>query len=68
MNEAQDHFLKALHTWVWSGFYDRQDVIDMVDRDLETGIDRDAIVAAVRGEFRKKAVAEASSACAGLCH
>lgn len=60
MNEAEDHFLKALHTWVWSGFYDRQDVIDMVDRDLETGIDRDAIVAAVRGEFRKKAVAEAS--------
>lgn len=60
MNGAEDHFLKSLHAWVWSGFYDRQDVIDMVDRDLGTGIDRDAMVAAVRSEFRKKAVAEAS--------
>src|SRR5262245_61433879 len=32
----------------------------MVDRDLETGIDCDAMVAAVRNEFRKKTVAEAS--------
>ena len=60
MNEAEHHFLKALQTWVWSGFYDRQDVIGMVDRDLKTGIDRNALVAAVRSEFRKKAFAEAS--------
>lgn len=59
MSEAEEQLFKALRMWVWSGFYDQQDVFDMVDRDLEPGIDRDAMIAAIRNEFRKKTVAQA---------
>jgi hypothetical protein len=59
VSDANDHILKAIHHWVWSGFYDRQAVIDLVDLNVEAGMDRDAIVAAARNEFRRKAVVEA---------
>ena len=60
MSDAEEQIRKGIHARVWSGFYDGQDVIDMIDLDQDAGIDRDAMVATVRNEFRRKAVAEAS--------
>jgi len=58
MSDAETHILWRIRTWVWSGFYDREDVLLMLDDVLEPSVDADQMRAAVRKEFREKLVAE----------
>lgn len=58
MDDAKSYILAYIHTWVWSGFYDKQDVVRMLDDILEPDVDADEMRAAITTEFRQKVAAE----------
>ena len=60
MNETDEYILHAIENWVWSGFYDADEVDSMIDDILEDDADEAMLRAAVVSEFNKKTAAEAS--------
>ena len=60
MSETDEYILNAIKTWVWSGFYDPDEVDSMIDDILEDDADEAMLRAAVAPEFAKKTAAEAS--------
>ena len=60
MNETDEYILESIRTHVWSGFYDADEVQEMIDDILEDGADEEMLRAAVPKEFEKKAAEEAS--------
>ena len=60
MNETDEYILNAIKTWVWSGFYDPDEVDAMIDDILEDDADEAMLRGAVAPEFAKKTAAEAS--------
>lgn len=60
MNESTKYILNAIKTWVWSGFYELDEVHEMIDDILETDADETFLRSAVAAEFAEKAAAEAS--------
>lgn len=58
MNETDEYILKAIRTAVWSGFYDVDDVEEIVDDILEDDADEEMLRATITLEFEKKAQAE----------
>lgn len=60
MNELDEYILDSIRRWVWSGFYSRKQIDDMISDILEDGADEPFLRASVEPEFEKKAVAEES--------
>jgi hypothetical protein len=60
MSKTDDYMLNAIKVRVWSGFYDKDEVDEMLEDILEDGVDPDATYDAVDAEFEKKAAAEES--------
>jgi hypothetical protein len=60
MNDTDKYILDAIKTWVWSGFYDRDEINEMINDILEDDADEAFLRSAVEPEFEKKSVAEAS--------
>lgn len=59
MNDTDRYILDEITTWVWSGFYDQDDVQEMIADILEDDADELYLRSAVAPEFEKKAAAEA---------
>jgi hypothetical protein len=60
MSDAEDYIRATIRTWVWSGFYDEDLIIEMLDDILEDDVDVDAMRKSITDEFAKKAAAEKS--------
>lgn len=60
MNETDEYILHAIKNWVWSGFYDADEVDSMIDDILEDDADEAMLRASVVSEFDKKSATEAS--------
>ena len=60
MNDTDKYILDTIRTYVWSGFYDTDDVHQEIDDILEDDADEVMLRSAVAIEFEKKAVSEAS--------
>lgn len=60
MNESDQYVFNAIKTWIWSGFYDPDEVDSMIDDILEEDADETMLRAAAAPEFDKKRAAEAS--------
>ena len=60
MNETDEYILNSIKTWVWSGFYDPDEVDAMIDDILEDDADEAMLRAAVAPEFDKKIAEEES--------
>lgn len=60
MNETTKYILNAIKTWVWSGFYDSDEVHEMIDDILEADADEPFLRSSVAGEFAEKAAVETS--------
>lgn len=60
MNDTDKYILDTIKTCVWSGFYDADDVHQIIDDILEEDADETMLRSAVAPEFEQKAVAEAS--------
>ena len=58
MDEAEAYIRAAIHTWVWSGFYGEDDMVERLDDILEPEVDADAMRAAIADELSRKTVAE----------
>src|SRR5262245_49216644 len=58
MNDTEKYILDTIKTCVWSGFYDEDDVQQVIDDVLEEEADEEMLRAAVAPEFEKKAAAE----------
>ncbi|MDB9420533.1 MAG: hypothetical protein EWV55_22060 [Microcystis viridis Mv_BB_P_19951000_S69] len=58
MNDTDKYILDVIKTCVWSGFYDSDDVHQVIDDILEDGADEAMLRSAVSREFEKKAIAE----------
>jgi hypothetical protein len=59
MNDTNKYILDSIKTWVWSGFYDLEDVNEMIEDILEDDADEAMLRAAIAPEFQKKITAEA---------
>ncbi|WP_146848433.1 DUF6891 domain-containing protein [Brevifollis gellanilyticus] len=57
-NDTDKYILNAIHSWVWSGFYDRDEVDSMIDDILEEDAHEEQLRGAVGPEFAKKQEAE----------
>ncbi len=60
MNDTDKYILDAIKTWVWSGFYDPEEVNEMIDDILEDDADEAMLRSAIAPEFERKTAAEAS--------
>lgn len=60
MNQTDEYILNAIKNWVWSGFYDPDEVDSMIDDILEDDGDEAMLRAVVAPEFDKKTAEEAS--------
>ena len=60
MNETDEYILNAIKTWVWSGFYNPDEVDSMIDDILEDDADETMLRAAVAPEFDRKIAEEES--------
>jgi hypothetical protein len=60
MSQTDEYILNAIRNWVWSGFFDPDEVGSMIDDILEGDADEATLRGAVAPEFDKKATAEAS--------
>lgn len=60
MNESDEVALNMIRTWVWSGFYDADEVQEMLGDLLEDASTESILRAAVDPEFTKKRAAEKS--------
>jgi hypothetical protein len=60
VNETEQYILDSIREWVWSGYYQPDEVQDMVGDLLEDGVDEPRLRAAVPEEFAKKTAREAS--------
>jgi len=60
MNETDQYILDAIKVHVWSGFYDADDVHQMIDDILEDDADEAMLRAVVQPEFEKKVNAEST--------
>jgi hypothetical protein len=60
MNDTEKYILDAIKTWVWSGFYDADEVNAMIDDILEGDADEAFLRSTVVPEFEKKSAAETS--------
>ena len=58
MNDTDKYILDTIKTCVWSGFYDPDEVQQVIDDILEDDADEAMLRAAVAPEFEKKAAAE----------
>lgn len=61
MPKIDDRKLSTLRAWVWSGFYDPEEVDELIDRLVEAdadGAERKALCAAAGSAFTDKAAAE----------
>ncbi|MCU0535421.1 MAG: hypothetical protein MUD14_16150 [Hydrococcus sp. Prado102] len=59
MSDTDNYILDAIKIWVWSGFYDPDEVNDMIDDILEDDANEEMLRSAIALEFDKKAAAEA---------
>ncbi|MFZ6709636.1 DUF6891 domain-containing protein [Undibacterium sp. TC9W] len=53
-NDNERYIAKAIHAWVWSGFYDANRVNDMLDDILEDDVDETDMRALINREFSEK--------------
>ncbi|RKZ45143.1 MAG: hypothetical protein DRR16_29385 [Candidatus Parabeggiatoa sp. nov. 3] len=60
MNDTDKSILDTIKMWIWSGFYDRDEVNEMIDDILEDDCDEAFLRSAIGLEFDKKSLAEAS--------
>lgn len=60
MNDTDKYILDAIRLCVWSGFYDADDVHQVIDDILEDDADEAMLRSAVASEFEKKTQAERS--------
>lgn len=58
MNEDEEYILDSIKGWVWSGFYSKGDISEMIYDILEEGCDEDMLHAAIEREIEKKRLAE----------
>jgi hypothetical protein len=58
MSKTVDYVLGCIKTWVWSGFYGRGDIQEMIGDVLEHDADEAMLRAAVESELAAKATAE----------
>jgi hypothetical protein len=59
MNDTNRYILDSIKTWVWSGFYELEEVRAMIDDIWEDDADEGLLFAAIASEFQKKIAAEA---------
>jgi hypothetical protein len=59
-SDETQYALQAIKVWIWSGFYGREEVAEMLEDIVEEGTDVSAVEAAVAQEFAAKAKAEES--------
>ncbi len=60
MSDTDKYIIKAIHIWVWSGFYTPEEADAMIDDILEDDANEEMLRAAVAPEFEKKQEAERS--------
>jgi hypothetical protein len=60
MSDSSDYILNLIKTNVWSGYYSKDDVYQMIEDVLDEHADESLLRAAVVPEFRKKYQAEAT--------
>jgi hypothetical protein len=60
MSQTDEYILNAIKTWVWSGFYNPDEVDSMIDDILEDDADETMLRAAVAPEFDRKIAEEES--------
>ena len=58
MNETTKSIFDQIKTYVWSGFYEADEVDQMIDELIEEGADESFLRSAVTSEFEKKALTE----------
>jgi hypothetical protein len=60
MTDTEAYVRECIAKWVWSGFYEPEEVRDMMDDILEPDCDVDELEAFIEQEFERKLAAEAS--------
>jgi len=60
MSQTDDYIHSAIKTWVWSGFYNPDEVDSMIDDIVEDDADETMLRAAVAPEFDRKIAEEES--------
>lgn len=59
MNENEEYVYECIRTWVWSGFYSRDQTTEMLEDVLDDECDADMLRSLIAPEFDKKDEAEA---------
>lgn len=54
MNENENYIADAIHSWVWSGFYDAAGVNDMLDDIMEEDVDEEEMRSLINQKFYEK--------------
>lgn len=60
MNEEEKYLADQISTWVWSGFYNHEEVNASLDDVLEGDVDESMLRALIDEEFQRKALEEKS--------
>jgi hypothetical protein len=60
MNETEQYVFDTIKTWAWSGFYDLDDVYEMMEDILEENCDEDKLKKLASEEFSEKKESEKS--------
>jgi len=54
MNENEQYIADLIKTWVWSGFYDQEEIQEMIDDILDGDVDEDMLRSLVKKEIALK--------------
>lgn len=60
MTDTEAYVMECMTKWVWSGFYESEDIREMMDDILEPDCNVDELEAFLESEFQRKLSAEAS--------
>ena len=60
MNETEQYICESIKVWVWSGFYNLDEIMHMANDILEEDTDVDVLMQYARNELAQKKVAEQS--------
>jgi len=60
MNENEKYIADSINTWIWSGFYEREQVQEMIEDILEVDVDEVMLRKHIDSEWAKKKGSESS--------
>lgn len=60
MSESDEYVIDSIKSWIWSGFYDRDEVLSMIDDIVDEETNIDFVRSTIDPEFDRKLAAEAT--------